>query len=324
MSEAAARQDVVGGLVSTVIPVFNRPARLREAVDSVLGQTYPAIEVIVIDDGSDDATPEVARALAEAHPERVRLLIQPNAGPGAARGRGVQAARGEFVQFLDSDDVYLPGKTARLVEALRADPGAQVAYCRSVRRRVDGSLEPDREHRSHECHRQLFPALLGGRLWDTNSVLYRREVLAAAGPWPALRQCEDWLFDAQVAATGAPLVQVDEVLVELRTHDGGHLGHAWRVDARRHRERCEALLGVLTLAQRAGVANGTLELERFGRTLFFEARMAAAAGLEAEARRLLDAARRVVSQRRWQLDGFAGLAAVVGWQRAAAWLNSIR
>jgi glycosyltransferase involved in cell wall biosynthesis len=93
---------LVEGLVSTIIPVYNRPALLREAVVSVLAQTYRPVEIIVVDDGSTDETGHEAEALAEAHPE-VHTIHQENGGPGAAREMGRLAASGEFIQYLDSD-----------------------------------------------------------------------------------------------------------------------------------------------------------------------------------------------------------------------------
>ena len=109
---------LVEGLVSTIIPVHNRPALLREAVASVLAQTYRPIEIIVVDDGSTDETGREAEALAEAHPE-VHAIHRENGGPGAARETGRLAARGEFIQYLDSDDLLLPTKFELQVAGLR-------------------------------------------------------------------------------------------------------------------------------------------------------------------------------------------------------------
>ena len=86
--------DVIPGLVSTIIPVFNRPELVISAVESVLQQTYRPIEVIVVDDGSTDRTPDVLKRLAIEHDEVV-VLTQENRGPGAAREYGRQSARGE-------------------------------------------------------------------------------------------------------------------------------------------------------------------------------------------------------------------------------------
>src|SRR5262245_21086983 len=102
------RQMLVDGLVSTIIPVYNRPALLSEAVTSVLAQTYRPIEIIIVDDGSTDATPEIAQSLASAHPTEIRWLRIINGGPGAAREAGRRCARGAFIQYLDSDDLLHP------------------------------------------------------------------------------------------------------------------------------------------------------------------------------------------------------------------------
>ncbi len=108
------------GLVSIIVPVFNRPALLAEAVGSALAQTYRPIEILIVDDGSTDETPATAAQLASEHPAEIRVLRQVNAGPGSARERGRQTARGEFLQYLDSDDLLLPRKLELQVAALRA------------------------------------------------------------------------------------------------------------------------------------------------------------------------------------------------------------
>ena len=89
--------EIIPNLVSTVIPVFNRPTMLREAVASVLAQTYRPIEVIIVDDGSTDETPRVGEALSLAHPGEIFFLRKANSGPGPTRELGRLAARGEFI-----------------------------------------------------------------------------------------------------------------------------------------------------------------------------------------------------------------------------------
>ena len=99
---------IVPGLVSTIIPVFNRPDQLPEAVSSALLQNYRPIEIIIVDDGSTDGlTSKTAQRLAEVNPGIIRFATQKNGGPGVAREHGRQLAKGEFVQYLDSDDVLL-------------------------------------------------------------------------------------------------------------------------------------------------------------------------------------------------------------------------
>ena len=118
----------VAGLVSTIIPVHNRAALLREAVASVLAQTYRPIEIIIVDDGSTDDTPGVADSLAAGSPDAIAVVHQGNTGPGLAREAGRQKARGEFIQYLDSDDVLLPRKFEFQILGLRSSPECGIAY----------------------------------------------------------------------------------------------------------------------------------------------------------------------------------------------------
>src|SRR5438128_7526719 len=97
-------------LVTTIIPVFNRPSMLREAVASVVAQTYRPIEIIIVDDGSTDETARAVDDLGEQNPNEILVVHQDNTGPGLAREAGLQLATGEFIQYLDSDDVLLPRK----------------------------------------------------------------------------------------------------------------------------------------------------------------------------------------------------------------------
>ena len=101
-------------LVSVIIPTYNRAATIADAVDSVLCQTYREIEVIVVDDGSMDSTLEVLRGYSD----RIQVLRQENAGPSAARNRGVAVSTGEIIAFLDSDDLWLPDKIRQQVELM--------------------------------------------------------------------------------------------------------------------------------------------------------------------------------------------------------------
>src|SRR5688572_4625209 len=128
-------------LVSTIIPVHNRSGLLREAVASVLAQTYRPIEVIIVDDGSTDDTAGVADGLAREHPEEIRVIHQSNTGPGLAREAGRLIARGEFIQYLDSDDLLLPRKFELQVAGLNAHPECGVSYGKTRYRYSNGASE---------------------------------------------------------------------------------------------------------------------------------------------------------------------------------------
>ncbi|HEX2061491.1 MAG TPA: glycosyltransferase family A protein, partial [Thermoanaerobaculia bacterium] len=205
------------GLVTTIIPVFNRPVMLREAVESVLAQTYRPIEVVVVDDGSTDDTPAVADALAAAHPE-VRVIHQPNRGVGLAREAGRLAARGEFIQHLDSDDVLYPRKFELQVAGLRAHPECGASYGWTKSRLPDGTFEAAPAKRTGERIETMFPAMLAQRWWHTPTPLYRASLVERAGAWLGLQNEEDWEYDARVASAGVRLHYVADWLVEVRHH----------------------------------------------------------------------------------------------------------
>lgn len=117
-------KGIRGQLVSVIIPVYNRTGLLREAVQSALAQTYRPIEVIIVDDGSTDAEAmHQIRSLIGESPEVVRSIRVSNRGPGLARQAGLEVAAGDYIQFLDSDDLLLPRKLELQVAGLEANPG---------------------------------------------------------------------------------------------------------------------------------------------------------------------------------------------------------
>jgi glycosyltransferase involved in cell wall biosynthesis len=113
-------------LVSVVVPAYNAERFLARAMRSALAQTYTNLELIVVDDGSTDATVEVIRSFRDP---RVQYLSQPNHGQGAARNHGIMSSAGRYVTFLDADDAYLPAKVQRQVQFLETHREYQVVFC---------------------------------------------------------------------------------------------------------------------------------------------------------------------------------------------------
>lgn len=318
------------GLVSTVIPVFNRPRQLRDAVDSVLAQDYRPIEVIIVDDGSTDETLVAAQQLSGEHAGLVRAVSQDNAGPGVARERGRSLARGEFIQYLDSDDILLPGKFTAQVRTLQASPDCDVAYGMTRFRHIDGTFAAGPWKDSGVFRETMFPSFLVQRWWDTPSPLYRRDICERAGPWTELRQEEDWEYDCRIASLGARLAWCEQYVCEVRDHAGDRLcrGSSLDPDRMRHRARSHTL--ILSHALRAGISLGSAEMQHFARALFLLARQCGAAGLPTESRQLFEAARHASGARRSRgLDfhAYRALAAVTGWSaagKASQWLDELR
>lgn len=312
------------GLVSVIVPVFNRPAMLRQAVASAAAQTYANIEIVIVDDESTDDTPEVIREL-ERGDARVRGIRRANGGPGLARESGRQAARGEFIQYLDSDDLLAPRKLELQVAALRARPECGVAYGIVRYRNAEGREIACDWKPANQVVETLFPSMLIARWWETISPLFRRSVTDAVGPWTALRLEEDWEYDCRVAALGVRLAFVNEVIGEHRDHVEGRLSRGAGLDPRRLRDRAAAHLLIAQHARRGGVPADAPEMQTFARELFHIARQCGAAGLPDESRRLVEAARELSAAR--DLRAYDRLARLVGWRaagRAAAWIDRLR
>ena len=195
-------------LVSCIVPVYNAAQYLATALGSILGQTHPAIEVIVADDGSTDTT----RAIAERHGPRVRWVSQPTAGPAATRNLGLRASRGELVAFLDADDRWHPEKLACQVARLTARPAIDVSLTHVQLFWDDHECEEARRYRDH-------PRAGGVPGFATTTLLARRRAfdivgLLDAGLWFA--DSVDWFLRAR--ERGLVLEVLPAVLAYHRMH----------------------------------------------------------------------------------------------------------
>jgi len=298
--------DIRSGLVSTIIPVRNRPRLVREAIESVLAQEYRPIEVIVCDDESTDDTADVVEAIATQNAGLVTLLRLTHRTQGPAREAGRLVAAGEYIQYLDSDDLLRPRKFAVQVEALRRHPECGVAHGFVAYSHV-GDAPSDRPHKwTGHALPTLFPWLLVDRWWTTLSPLYRRSLCDAVGPWSDLKMSEDWEYDGRVGARGTKLVHCAEFVGDQRRHESEpYLTRVtdWNSPARlRDRARFFGLM--LEHAFAAGLTPEIPEMQHFSRRVFHGARACAAAGLEAEARACLEWARRAAGPARSRAADF--------------------
>ena len=312
----ASRREMIPGLVSTVVPVYNRPALMEEAVRSVLAQTYRPIEIILVDDGSNEATAHAVDELARQNAGVVRVVHRPNGGPGCARETGRSMARGEFIQYLDSDDLMLPRKLEVQVSALREHPECGIAY--GVTRLIDESgIVLDSSYKgSGERRETLFPALLVERWWNTHTPLYRRSVCDAVGPWTDMRTGEDWEYDARVGALGTRLTFCDEYVSEHRQHDGPRLTGKTSISAQHARDWTRLLPILADCAVAAGIAFDTPEMQHLARRAFLLARQTGAVGFVKEARELFALARRLHTageRHSLQLTVYGIAAYSIGW-----------
>lgn len=215
-------------LISVIIPAYNAAPTIERALDSVLAQDYDALDIIVVDDCSTDATAAVAARYAGCGVRLVRL--DPGRGAAGARNAGIDAARGDLVAFLDADDEWLPGKLRKQAALLADNPRAVLVSCGS---RI---ISPDGINLGN-IYGDLKPAagpdawrtLLAYNFITTPSVLtYRQALLDAGGFDPALKVAEDQDMWLKLSMTGE-LAYVDEFLVLVHMmpnslSSGDHVG----------------------------------------------------------------------------------------------------
>lgn len=285
--------EIVEGLVSVIIPVRNRPRMIREAIASVQAQTWKDWEVVVADDVSTDDTVSVVEELSQADP-RIRLVrrVGTSGGPGVAREAARQQIRGEFVQYLDSDDLLLPDKFKLQIAALRSAPECDIAYGWTKVQKLDGTIDERPGKHTGELRSNLFPGLLVDRWWFTSSPLYRRSLTDRIGPWPTLRWGQDWAYDSIAGALGAALKPVEAFVSVHRHHAGDRQTgeYAWFKGDRLIAYH-DLQVTILRSAITAGVPVGTPEMVHFARLQFKIARSLAAEGLQREASEALEMVR---------------------------------
>ncbi|MCH8148182.1 MAG: glycosyltransferase family 2 protein [Planctomycetes bacterium] len=214
--------------VSIVLPTYNRAHLLSRAIDSIIAQTMKDWEIVLVDDGSIDETPDLAQDYERRLGERFVHVSQSNAGPGAARNHGIDRCRGRFVTFLDSDDEFLPTKLARQVELLERASELGLVYCDIAFVDLDGTRHESAFDEKTKlaravpyeeiapgfcvCRGSLFDWLIREYFVSTISGMVRRDVLGTDIRFPSDQSyAEEWLFYLRVARI-TPAGFVDEPL----------------------------------------------------------------------------------------------------------------
>jgi glycosyltransferase involved in cell wall biosynthesis len=193
--------------VSVIIPVFNGAQYLGEAIESVLGQTYPSIELLIVDDGSTDDT----AGIVDSYSPLVRYRYQQNAGLGSARNRGVADTTGDLVAFLDADDLWGEQKITTQVQYLTERPSVKAVFAF-----MESFISPDLGQ-SDRNRLALPPAPQPA--WSAGTMLARRPALSAVGPFPThvqIGEFMDWLLRAR--EIGLEMAMLPEVMMRRRIH----------------------------------------------------------------------------------------------------------
>ena len=199
--------------ISVVIPSYNRRHTLARAINSVLAQTQPAHEVIVVDDGSGDGSASFVRS---EYPQ-LCVIQQCNAGVSAARNAGIAAASGEWIALLDSDDEWLVEKLAKQSQALVEQPHYRLVHCDEIWIRNDVRINPMQKHQKHGGN--IFLQCLPLCCISPSAALIKRELFSQVGYFDTdLPACEDYDLWLRICAY-EPVLYVDQVLLKKY---GGH------------------------------------------------------------------------------------------------------
>jgi len=223
-------------MVSVIITTCNRKDFVLEAVDSVLTQSYKDFELIVVDDGSTDNTEESLKKFGD----QLLYAYQANQGVSAARNCGLEHARGEFIAFLDSDDLWLPKKLQIQIAFMEKRPDAQICYTDEIWIRRGVRVNPKKKHAKYSGW--IFPYCLPLCIISPSSALMRKSLFGLVGKFdPLFPVCEDYEFWLRVASC-VPIFLIPQRLIIKR---GGHpdqLSHRnWGND----RHRVKALVKIL-------------------------------------------------------------------------------
>ena len=205
--------------VTVVIPVYNGDRYLRESIDSVFAQTFDDYEIVCVDDGSTDDS----AVLLQAYGQRIRVVRQTNAGQSAARNAGVKVARGEYIAFLDQDDVWYPSKLESQVAVLDAEPDVVLVHC-DFDRIDEGGQMLQRGAGTSERTSALgstMGQLIGEALIFPSAMMIRKDVYERIGGFHhALQGFEDFDLMARLKAQGR-FVMVEERGMAYRMHGKG-------------------------------------------------------------------------------------------------------
>jgi len=204
--------------ISVIVPTYNRADIISETIGSVLNQTYQNFEIIVVDDGSIDNTREI---IVNINDPRIKYIYQENAGPSAARNNGIKNAQGEYVAFLDSDDIWLPEKLEKQVNIINDNPDIGMVSCWAEGVSHDLKQVLYRKASKINCQKDFIRGMLfdpDNTINGTPTFVIKKEYFDKVGYFPEnMKLLEDWDMWFR-AALESEYCCINEVLAKFRTH----------------------------------------------------------------------------------------------------------
>ena len=201
-------------LISVIVPTYNRAWIIKDAIDSILAQDFKKVEIVVVDDGSSDNTTEI---LAAYQKHDIRVIRQANKGVSAARNRGVAISEGQFIAFLDSDDMWLPHKLSVQMEFFNTHPDALICQTEEIWIRKGSRVNPKKRHQKPSG--MIFEPSLYLCLVSPSAVMMKRDLFEEVGGFnESFRVCEDYDLWLRISCK-YPIYLIDRPLIVKR---GGH------------------------------------------------------------------------------------------------------
>lgn len=211
--------DAASSLVSILIPCYNAQLYVAESVESALGQTWPNIEVIVVDDGSTDESVEVLKSFGQ----RIRFEAGPNHGACLARNRAFELSHGEYIQFLDADDKLDPHKLSKQLQLMETEQADMVLCNIGLFGDSRGERPEKRPHPVPDGDTMMYFARHG---IQTAAPLYKRCLFEqSSGFLPGLKRGQEADLHIRIGALNPRIAMLDEILVWVRMHDGERISN---------------------------------------------------------------------------------------------------
>ncbi len=226
--------EFISGLVSVVIPTYNRADFLLETLNSVVKQSYRPIEIVLVDDGSTDNTRAIVEQFTDQHKDDKTLSIQchwlKHSGASFARNYALKSSQGEFIQFLDSDDYLHPHKFLKQVANIKANR-ADFVWSPTIafKGTPNWSSSPmvGEALIGNSGHKFIKQFIQKGR-WCTLSGLFHREACIKTGPWQTLKIFQDWEYHIRMLEWDPKVHFVAGNLSAANHHDQGRIGDKWK------------------------------------------------------------------------------------------------
>lgn len=205
-------------LVSVVIPTYNGSRFIKETIQSVLDQTYTNIETIIVDDGSKDNTPDIVKSINDS---RIIYIRQKNAGVSMARNNGINISKGDYIAFLDHDDLWLPHKLEKQLLLFKENPVIAMVYSDTFIINENNSIVGKYSQKIKLFRGKIFKELFLSLFITILTVVMKKSAFLELGPFLPYNTCEDYDLFLKCASK-YPIDYIDEPLTKYRVHESNY------------------------------------------------------------------------------------------------------